>query len=418
MINIVLKLVVRCLFIFLVIPGFLLSTLGCARKELIADKYPESFYRVPKLLPDGPIDKKPMFIVCGDSQPGWRLEQKFIRRENWLAWKMILFPFYELYWLGNGFVGGVNYLRRVPDYNTKERLMVRDAIYGQANRSGADFILHVGDIPDDGRRASQWVTFLKEYKEDLPLLLDFPFLPVAGNHDRTNDLPHGLPNYEAIFGYPRFYVLDFPNLAIFAIDSNMILDQYQLIDDDRQDELFHEWFVSEGDSDQLAWLEKELAARNQRFKIIAMHHPPVSFGKHHGDWTNTKWGRNLPQKRQQLFKLFRNQGVNAVISGHEHIYEHSIVRYSAHESGCKGEVHIIVSSGGAPTRRTVGATKVAEFRKNYRTEGLDVVLQKQEAVYHYCVVDTTSDKIVIQVMEVTGDSEQPIRLIDEIFIEN
>jgi len=405
--------------VLLLVLGFLAAGIAYWRREregLVTEDYPRDFYRVPKLLPDGPIDKNPMFIVCGDSQPGWRVREKFLKRENWLNWKMLLFPFYEVYWLGNGIVGGINYLRHKPDYGVRERRMVRYAIYTEANQSGVDFILHMGDIPDDGRRPSDWATFLKENKGDPPLVSDFPFLPVVGNHERANDLTYGLPNYEAIFEYPRFYVLDFPDAAIFVIDSNVILDQYQFIDDDKQDALFQEWFVSEEGLEHSSWLERELSSRNKPFKIVVMHHPPVSFGKHHTDWGEPAWGRDLSQKRQRFLKLLHEQGVQAVFCGHEHIYEHSIVRYSAHANQDGSAIHVIISSSGVPLRRASDAHKIEKFLQNYRGEGLDVVLVKQEEIHHYCLVDIASGKFTVQVPEVTGDLTQPVRLADEILI--
>ena len=205
---------IRWIFILLMILGFLAVSMGYRQKGLITEKYPHEFYHVPKLLPDGPILENPKFIIYGDSRPGWRIREKFLRRENWLTWKMVLFPFYEVYWLGNGIVGGLNRLRNVPDYGIREHRMVRDAVYEQGKRSNVDFILHGGDMPTDGRRPSHWAMFLKENKIERPLVLDFPFLPVTGNHEKANDPTYGLPNYEAVFDYPQFYVLDFPDAAI------------------------------------------------------------------------------------------------------------------------------------------------------------------------------------------------------------
>lgn len=387
------------------------------RKGLVIDKYSRDFYHVPKLLPDGPMEENPMFIIYGDSRLGWRVQEKFLKKKNWLTWKMLIFPFYEVYWLGNGVVGGINYLRHKPDYGIREQRMVRDAIYEAGKRSKVDFIIHGGDMSTDGLRPSHWAVFLRENKIDKPLVLDFPFFPVVGNHEKANDWACGLPNCEAIFDYPPFYVLDFPDAAIFVVDSNMILDQYQFIDDDKQDALFQEWFVSGEHSEQPAWLERELASRSQRFKIVVMHHPPVSFANHHTDWVKPAWGRNLQQKRQQLFRLFHEQGVQLVLSSHEHLYEHSIVRYSSDADQPKRDIHVVVSGGGgAPLHASSNDQKVKQFLQNYRTEGLDVVLVKQETIYHYCLVNVTPDKITIQIMEVTGNKEKPLRFVEEIVI--
>ena len=412
-------------FTLLLVLGFIVISMCCARKGLVTEEYPSEFYRVLKLLPNEAMDKNPKFIVCGDSQPGWRIEQKFLKRKNWLTRKMLFFPFYEIYWLGNGFIGGVNFLRHTPDYGTKERRMVRDAIY--AERSEIDFMFIVGDLVDDGRRPSHWERFLQENKVELPLLLDVPFLPVIGNHDKANDKTYGLLNYEAIFDYPQFYVMDFPDAAIFVVDSNFIIDQYQSINDNEQDALFEEWFVSGEDSEQPAWLERELASRDQIFKIVIMHHPPISFGRHYSDWDAHSFGRNLKGKRQQFLNLFRKQGVQLVLCGHEHTYEHSILRYSPDEhaknnarlrlSATEGEIHFVVTgSGGAPTRAPSDERKLGKCLQSYSAEGFNVLLVKQEEIYNYCLIEITPDEITIQVMEVTGDSTHPLRLVDEILI--
>jgi hypothetical protein len=390
---------------------------GCARKGLVTEKYSRDFYHVPKLLPGEMMDKNPRFIFYGDSRTGWRVQEKFLKKKNWYTWKMLLFPFYEIYWLGNGIVGGVNYLRHIPDYGVRERLMMRDAVYEEAKQRELDFVFHGGDMPTDGRRPSHWAAFLRENKIKLPLVLDFPFLPVVGNHEKANDPAYGLPNYEAIFDYPQFYVLDFPNAAIFVVDSDLILDQYQFIEDDEQDALFQEWFVSGEDSEQPAWLEREMSSRDQTFKILVIHHPPISFGKHHGNWAKPSYGRNLQQKRRQLLNLLYEQQVQIVLCSHEHLYEHSIIRYLDGEDAGSRDIHFVVSGGGGvPLRTQTSQEKLERYLDNYRTEGLDVALVKHEAFFHYCLVEITSDKVSVQVIEVTGKPEEPVRLAEEIVI--
>ena len=210
--------------------GLVTAIISCSNVGLLSERYPEDFYRVPKLMPDETLDKDPTFIVYSDNQSGFRINEKFAAKKNWVTWKMLLVPFYQLYLLGNGAVGGINWIRHKPDMAAPEQRMVRDAIYDAALKNEIDFILNAGDISaHDGRRPDHWASFLKINKVESNLLNEIPYLPVVGNHDRANDTAYGLPNYEAVFQYPRFYVLDFPDGAIFILDSNFILDQKQEI---------------------------------------------------------------------------------------------------------------------------------------------------------------------------------------------
>jgi len=384
----------------------------------VTEKYSDGFYQISKFLPKEATDKNPKFVFYSDSRLGWRINEKFLRRKNWYTWKMLLFPFYEAYLLGNGFVGGINFLRHRPDYGFQETRMVREAIYSEAKRSKVDFILHGGDLINDGRRPSHWKRFIIDYKVGPPLASDFPFLVVVGNHEKMADLTYGRPNYEAVFGYPSFCVLDFPDVAIFKVDSDFMIDQYQFIDDEEQDALFEKWFVSGENSEQPSWLERELASRNQAFKIVVMHHPLISFGKHHLDWSKPSSGKNLRKKRQQLLDLLHKHGVQIVFSSHEHLYEHSLLRYPSKESQGEDEIHFFVSGGGGAALQTsIDTKKLETYLQNYRVEGLNnILLMKQEAIYHYCLVDIAPDKATIQVFEVTKDTTQTPRLVDEILI--
>lgn len=69
---------------------------------------------------------------------------------------------------------------------------------------------------------------------------------------------------------------------------------------------------SKMDREQLAWIEKELAASNARWKIAFFHHPIYSSGRTHGA------DRKL---RELLEPLFVRAGVRLVLSGHDHFYE-------------------------------------------------------------------------------------------------
>jgi hypothetical protein len=63
---------------------------------------------------------------------------------------------------------------------------------------------------------------------------------------------------------------------------------------------------------QAAWFEKALGASTAKWKIAVFHHPIYSSGRTHG---------SAPELRRVLEPLLTRYGVQAVFSGHDHIYE-------------------------------------------------------------------------------------------------
>jgi len=381
---------------------------SCAKKGLLAEEYPASLYEGVARYPIRSYDRDPRFLAYGDTQSGWRVRVKFLRRERWLTKKAFIFPFYYLYNVGEAMVGTVNYMRHVPDYGGVERREVRDAVYAEAMKTRPDFLLHLGDMcMNDGRRPSHWATYLEESKQDVPLLSTLPVVPVIGNHEHANDEALGMVNYETVFPEtPRFYVVDFPDLALFVVDSNFILDQYGNLGAEEQEALWKHWIVAPP-GEQPAWLQRELASHTQRFKIVAMHHPPVSMGRHFGDWSRTDWGTSLRAKRRQFIDLLMDNGVQLVLSGHEHIYQHTTVRRI--RDGAAGEqvLHVIVTSGGgAPVRPLLSEDQIRDCERLFREDGLAVELIRNERINHYSVIDVSADSLTVQTVAVGARAAQ------------
>jgi 3',5'-cyclic AMP phosphodiesterase CpdA len=66
------------------------------------------------------------------------------------------------------------------------------------------------------------------------------------------------------------------------------------------------------DQPQVQWLESQLKASTDEWKIPYFHHPLYSSGGRHGSETDL---------RLTLEPLFVKYGVSVVFSGHDHIYE-------------------------------------------------------------------------------------------------
>jgi len=411
------KLIIFRVIIILSLPILISCNLSCSTTGLVKERFTPDYYKIPKLLPENISEKNPKIIVIGDIQAGWRLNERFLKPKNWNTWKMLIIPFYEIYWLSNGFIGAFDGIRRSTTYGKDSRLMVRDAVYIETKRSDIDFILCLGDIAaNDGRRTDHWKMFLDEYKHNSPIIDEIPFVPVIGNHDYANDPKYGWENYSSIFDYPRFYTIGFKDAELFVVDSDFILDQKCFIDNDEQDSLFEQWFVSSENISEQSWLEQKLAASKKSFKIVAMHHPPFSFGKHSKDWYNSSYGNDLVEKRKTLINIFKKYNVDVVLSGHDHLYQHNDLTYQD-DSGIDRTIHFVISSGGGvPLRNLSSKKKNDEILSGLRKEGYEIGSTLQKSVFHYTIIDISSDLMSVQTYEVNSEKNPQIELFDEILV--
>ncbi len=115
------------------------------------------------------------------------------------------------------------------------------------------------------------------------------FFPALGNHDwATGALPY--LDYFNLPGNERYYEFKWEHLRLFALDS----------DPQEPDGV-------SSDSIQAEWLKNRLAASDACWNLVYMHHPPLSSGPH-GPTPWMQWP-------------FEPWGADAVIAGHDHLYE-------------------------------------------------------------------------------------------------
>ena len=114
-------------------------------------------------------------------------------------------------------------------------------------------------------------------------------------------------------------------------------------------------------SGQKSWLENILESTEKKFKMVAMHHPPVSFGGHYGDWKNPKFGLNIEIKRKRFINLLQRSGVQVVFAGHEHYFEHNIIRYEDDQNVSKKIDIFITGGGGVPLRNAPKPDRIEKY---------------------------------------------------------
>lgn len=146
-----------------------------------------------------------------------------------------------------------------------------------------DFVIMLGDNIY-GRHSPE--DFVRKFQEPYKPLLSqgVKFYASLGNHDRRNERFYKFFNMNG----RNYYTFKKGNTRFFALDSNYM------------------------NPEQIEWLQNQLKASNEQWKICFFHHPLYSDAEYHGPDLDL---------RAQLVPLFDKYGVSVVFSGHDHVYE-------------------------------------------------------------------------------------------------
>jgi hypothetical protein len=203
-----------------------------------------------------------------------------------------------------------------------------------------EFAIMVGDNLYGSERPQDYVRkFETPYK---PLLdAEVQFYASLGNHDDTNQRFYKPFNMNG----ERFYTfkkdkLGNPGVRFFALDSNYMT------------------------RDQLEWLERELKASEDPWKIAFFHHPLYSSGGRHGSEVDL---------REQLEPVFLAHGVKVVFAGHEHFYERLKPQ--------KGIAYF--TAGGSAKLRAGDIRKTEMTAVGYDTDNTFMLVEIADDVMHF-----------------------------------
>ena len=206
-----------------------------------------------------------------------------------------------------------------------------------AARMAADtfnLALHTGDVAY-GSSAGVGAPSYPEYDAWVfgvyaPWMRTHPFFPSIGNHDEesANARPYRdvfvLPDMAATSTYPdnaeRYYSFDYGPIHFVALDTELAL-----LDPGRRQV-------------QLSWLDADLAATTQPWKIVFFHRSPYSSGADHGSMLDV---------RQAFSPIFEKRGVQLVLSAHDHDYERSIPWREFVANG-SFVTYVVTGGGGGP----------------------------------------------------------------------
>jgi hypothetical protein len=217
----------------------------------------------------------------------------------------------------------------------------------------------VGDLVENGGEQRDWDEFWRHNAGTFGSLASrVPIVAAIGNHEMCGGPPSsdlladlggfsgpasliGSRKFLAYFEHPdngaadkrhvgRYHRVDFGPVTLLTLDSTnggsegTDGDTNHLLD---RGKAMHIPDYAAG-SEQHAWLERELADAQQRQAItfVQFHHAPFSAGPHgRAPGKGPGQDEQSGQPMRMLAPLLRKHGVRAVFSGHDEMYEHSIV---------------------------------------------------------------------------------------------
>ena len=243
-------------------------------------------------------------------------------------------------------------------------------------------LVNTGDMVSDGEVEEQWDIFF-EVEHDL--VASVPVYGVIGNHEEHDgDVSHFLDSFVLPRNSPEpehYYSFDFSNAHFVVLDGHVQVDAWYLC---AARSLFMDGCFN---AEQVAWLEDDLTRASQREDIdhifVFTHAGPYS----------SKEGRSGNAHMRLLQDIFLNTGVTAIISGHDHYYEHGLTGVGIH--------YMISGGGGAPLYDLSSASwDPHEVYAN-------------ESIHHYIVLDVRGPVVEVRTQTPDGRVLEEFTIGDE-----
>lgn len=169
-----------------------------------------------------------------------------------------------------------------------------------------DTVLHNGDQFDqnidkvnssDQYKPNRLLAYAKAYDVIQDYKFEYPYMPSAGNHERTAPYSHYIMNDINYAGYDyagAYYSYDYNFAHFVVLNTKSVTD------------------------DEVDWLKMDLAnANNAKWKIVMMHISPYSTG----DNSNSSENQKIVEK---FTPIFSENHVDLVLQAHDHTYNKTL----------------------------------------------------------------------------------------------
>ena len=227
------------------------------------------------------------------------------------------------------------------------------------------FLMHTGDLSYPQGTFALYET--NYFGMNAPLFSRLPVFATPGNHDYLSD---GATAFLACHAGPacgvdpadagHYYSFDWGNAHFTYLDSNLM----GTVSRDRM----------------LDWLERDLGATRQFWKIVCLHHPPYPTGHHLGDSV-------CNAVRESINPILERYGVQLVLAGHEHGYERTAPLIADQPVAPGFGTTYVISGGGGADLHDVNSGGVTEFALE---------------TYHYLRVDVDGSSLTIRATALDG----------------
>jgi 3',5'-cyclic AMP phosphodiesterase CpdA len=167
-----------------------------------------------------------------------------------------------------------------------------------------------------------------------------------GNHDSSNERFYELFNMKG----EEYYKLDMNGISFYVLNSTYM------------------------DKRQLDWINGNMSADTNKWKVAFFHHPPFSSAKFHG---------SDEKIRDVLHPLFIRYGVSVVFTGHDHVYE----RIKPQD----GIQYFVTGSGG-------------QLRKGDLKKGSPLTAAGFDTDMEFMLVEFVGDTMYFQTISRTGQT--------------
>ena len=252
--------------------------------------------------------------------------------------------------------------------DTETRPHINNQISQQIWSERPDFVIHLGDLTDGGKKNSKWQWNYEYFEGMSQLHARIPVFPVPGNGE-GQDL-YWYKKYHRLGEEEAFYTFNYGNSAFFMLNSNARKEEFK------------------AGGKQYQWLDEQLEKSTAKWNFVCMHHAPYSTDEN--DYGNSWEGKEEYGDKlvKQLIPVFEKHQVDIVFFGHLHTYSR-MGPIAKEQIDNKNGVWYIQTGGAGGNLEDFGPTRAWFSEKVY-------------AGHHYCLVNINQGKLVFKMYDTEG----------------